>query len=1030
MTTIHTAVAAALHAVRRQSVSYGAACCAITLAAVFSGTAIAQEDTDTESARSGSLAEITVTGSRIRRTTDFDTANPTTVVDASALQNLGIVNVGDAIKQLPSNLSNNTPTTSGNSSFFTGSTIVNLRGLNPFFGSRTLNLLNNRRFVPTNQGDGVDLNFIPSILIDRIDVVTGGASAAYGSGAVSGVNNIFLNRSLEGGKADIDFGQTAESDGDDKHVGLAYGSRVFDDRGHFAIAYEYQDMEAVGCYEARDWCRKGNAFYQNPRVGPAASAGFANGNPASSGGPGFILGTNVRMNQISDTGVFFNPSQSASTTVQGNAAGTGARSFALGEQPYSALSTTNIVQGGDGRSIYQYTNLRAPVERNVAAGTFTFAVTDTTNLSVDLSYGKVETKNITGAVDATGIRVYGDNAYVQADPALQAAQAQFANAQGFAQLNKDWTTQADSFTEVSTKVTRGAIGLDGKFGESSWTWDTYYQYGKTERSQFVNDNRHLVAYLMATDAVRDSSGNIVCRVTRDGYAAAAAFNSAYANVNPALATGCVPLNQFGNAPLSQAAHDYAFGFLDEQLDYEQQVLAGTVSGDVFSGFGAGPVQAAVGLEYRMEKGENIAAQGIPDYVRTDYSIQYGESFSGDVDVTEGFLELNLPILEDKPFAKKLEFNTAARLSRYENQGKLGTNGESRTNDIFTWKISGIWDPLDWLRFRGSQSRDSRAANFRELYYRQVITAGGSFGYCGPPGTTIDACNFDLRGNVNLEPEEADTTTLGFVLTPRDVIPGLQFAVDYFRINLEGAINQASARVVLDSCNKGLGDPAQCALLTLASPGNYDDVTDILGFSYNGKGYTYKGVDFTGSYQWDLTDASSLTFRLIGTRMIAQRYQARAGLPIYDVVGQTGTANNFLSDNQSAPKWAGTLSATFARGPLSVTGQGRYVGDGTFNYRGVTADENGVYPVPPLSGAALNVNHVPSYAVFTLSSSYKFGEMGPLSDLQVFGVIDNLLDKEPPVAVGNGNGSNTNGGTNAVYFDTMGRAFRVGVRMSF
>src|SRR5207244_4650083 len=110
----------------------------------------------------------------------------------------------------------------GNPNFLAEAMLANLRGLNPFFGSATLNLVNSRRFVPTNQGDGVDLNFIPSILIDRIDVVTGGASAAYGSGAISGVNNIFLNRKLEGGKADVDFGETSQSDGRDRHVGLAY----------------------------------------------------------------------------------------------------------------------------------------------------------------------------------------------------------------------------------------------------------------------------------------------------------------------------------------------------------------------------------------------------------------------------------------------------------------------------------------------------------------------------------------------------------------------------------------------------------------------------------------------------------------------------------------------------------------------------------------------------------------------------------------------------------------------------------------
>jgi outer membrane receptor protein involved in Fe transport len=379
-------------------------------------------------------------------------------------------------------------------------------------------------------------------------------------------------------------------------------------------------------------------------------------------------------------------------------------------------------------------------------------------------------------------------------------------------------------------------------------------------------------------------------------------------------------------------------------------------------------------------------------------------------------------------AQKLEFNTAARISKYDNEGGFGTDGTSKTHNIFTWKVSGIWDPVDWFRVRGSQSRDSRAANFRELYYRQVIAAGGTFGYCGPVGTTQDPCNYDLRGNVNLEPEKSDTTTLGVVFTPKDWAPGFQFAADYFRINVMDAINQASSRVVLDGCNKGLGDPAQCALLTLNN-GDYNDVVTLKGLAYNGKGYTYKGVDFTGTYLWDITDTSSLNFRLIGTRMIDQKYQATALLPEYNVVGQTGTSNSFLSDNQPTSKWVSNLSATFNHGPVSVTGQVRYVGEGTFNYRGVTPGDPG-YPAIPLGGATLSSNHVPSYQVFGLAGSYTFDDVSVLKSLQLFAVVDNLFDKDPPIAVGNGNGGNGNGGTNPIFFDTLGRSFRIGVRTNF
>ena len=1017
MTLISQAVAAAIRAAaaKQRSAHLGqpsisrhtkknAALAAMALTLGVANAAYAQQAPEGQSgAQAGTptLDEVTVTGSRIRRTTDFDTANPTTVVDSDYLKNLGIVNVGAAIAQLPANVSNNSPTTTGNANFFAGSTIANLRGLNPFFGSRTLNLVNNRRFVPTNQGDGVDLNFIPSILIDRIDVVTGGASAAYGSGAISGVNNIFLNRKLEGGKADIDFGESSQSDARDRHVGLAYGTGFADGRAHFVIGYEYQKTDAVGCLNARDWCREGNAF-------------------VNSASPSFTLASNVHANQISSAGVFqtFAP---VAATVQSNDAGTGTVPFNMGQGLTG--SPFNLVVGGDGRSVYQYTNLRAPVKRNVATGTFTLALTDTVNMSVDLSYGKVETTNITGALDANFTQIWADNAFIQGHPELVAAQAGgqlFPG--GFAFFNKDWTSQVDSHSDFTTKVQRAAIGFDGKFGSSSWGWDGYFQYGKTDRRQLVADNRHLNAYNLAIDSIMGPDGvTPICRISSAAQATAAGVV-----YDPRIADGCVPLNPFGTGALSPAAFNYAFGYLQEDLDYKQNVLALNASGDLFDGFGAGPIQGAIGAEYRTEKGNNIAAQGIPDYVRTDFLIQYGESFAGKVDVTEAYVETNVPLLKDAPGAKRLEFDLALRESQYKNQGGLGTTGESRTHNITTWKISSIWDPVEWLRFRGSQSRDSRAANFRELYYGQIIQSGGIFGFCGPAGTQgVDPCRWSLEGNVNLEPEKADTTTLGIVFTPKDVLSGFQFAADYFRINIDNAITQANVRRVLDGCQIS-GIQEFCDLLQPATPGDYSNIVNLRALAFNGSGYMYKGIDFTSSYDIPLQDSSSLNFRLLATRMLKQTFQATPGQAFVDVVGQTGTSNSFLSDNQPSARWLANLSGTYNRGPFSSTLQMRYVSSGKHNYLGTT--DTSVPPPPTF--VTLNTNHVPSYQVFSLSGSYNFENLGAVKTLQVFGVIDNLFDRDPPIATGTGFGGQANGGTNAVFFDTMGRSFRVGVRTTF
>ncbi|HEU4616702.1 MAG TPA: Plug domain-containing protein, partial [Gammaproteobacteria bacterium] len=445
-----------------------------------------------------SLEEITVTGSRIRRTSDFDTPNPTTVVDDSYMRNLGIVNVGDAVQQLPVNVSNNTPTTTGNANFFTGSTIANLRGLNPFFGSRTLTLVDNRRFVPTNQGDGVDLNFIPSVLISRIDSVTGGASAAYGSGAISGVQNIFLNRTLEGGRIDIDGYQTNQSDALDRHIGAAYGHAFADDKAHLVVGYEAQNSDSVDCLE-RDWCQRSEAFI-----------------PGGVGMPTQVHEADVHANQISPSGVFNSLVPGAATALQVNEAGTGfGQPFRIGQgfptapavpggpPGNTATSPFNNVVGGDGIPIYQFTNLRAPVDRRIATGLFTYDFNDKLTMNVDVSYGRVKSTNITQALTDRFQFIEPDNAFLT--PELAAGVGSFGAPIGLAGsfFNKDWTPQVDSHTTVDTKVKRGVVGFEGQFGESSWTWQGYYQYGKTDREQFVADNRHNAAYAMAVDSVID-----------------------------------------------------------------------------------------------------------------------------------------------------------------------------------------------------------------------------------------------------------------------------------------------------------------------------------------------------------------------------------------------------------------------------------------------------------------------------------------------------------------------------------------------
>src|SRR5262249_36155756 len=268
-------------------------------------------------------------------------------------------------------------------------------------------------------------------------------------------------------------------------------------------------------------------------------------------------------------------------------------------------------------------------------------------------------------------------------------------------------------------------------------WDAYYQVGRTDRFQLVHDNLHNNATSMALNVVTGPSGAPICAVNAPGAVLPT-------GIDPALAAACVPINIFGTTPLTQAQHDYIFGDLDEVLDYTQQVWAANATGELFEGFGAGAIQAAVGYEHRDELGHNLengagVGPNIPAYIRTDYLIQYGEAFSGDVKVDEAYAEISLPLLKDAPGAKKLDVDIAGRESRYHNQGLAGTQAfdgtprPSATHNLTTWKVSAVWDPVEFFRVRGSQSRDARSPNFRELYYGQKIGAGGLFGYCDPLG---------------------------------------------------------------------------------------------------------------------------------------------------------------------------------------------------------------------------------------------------------------------------------------------------------
>jgi outer membrane receptor protein involved in Fe transport len=1044
------------------------ALCAIALGLGITTSAYSQEaekPASSEQRAPVSLDEVTVTGTRIKQRDDYVSPNPIQTIDSGEMKRLGIVNVSDAITQVPANVSQFTPLNTGGSAFFVGSTLANLRGLNPFFGTRTLTLVDTHRFIPTTQGDSVDLNFIPSNLIERTEVVTGGASAAYGSGAISGVVNILLDHRLEGLKLDVDYGTSERGDGDNYHAGLAGGSELFGGRGHIIAGGEYQKQDVIqDCASARDWCGRGLGAFSNDTAGFAFGVGIPY-NAKIAGQPWNIVTDNLRSNQLSTSGVIFNGHTGATTTSQLNAAGTDIAPFAIGTEGWRSAGGNTI--GGDGPQTYRNLSLFPSVERKTAYSRMSVNFTDETQGFVEASWGQVEGVNHQWSPGQNLAQncIRPDNAFLAGtSAAFQAALAANYNNAAFATfpnqicgdptatpnapgilpflnatiLTKDWSLQNDQTVTTDTEVTRAVVGMSGSLS-STWTWEAYYQYGKTTRDQIGNGYRTNLRYDLAADAVIDNRvgsatlGKPVCRVTRDGVAPGASYD-------PSLAVGCQPLNPFGTSNASPEALAYAFGSLTEHDDIRQDVVAGTVTGEVWQGWGAGALSAAAGLEYRVDKLANLAGD-LPFAQRTDFSLQYGDSFAGKTTVKEGFAELEMPLLKDLPGARAASLNGAVRKAKYKNEGGFGTTGETGEQDITTWKVAAVWDPLEWFRLRGSHSRDIRAAGFRELYYSQSVPAGGLFGSVqnsklvigGPVTSASDASVLILSGDPHLAPEKATTNTVGFVLSPGGWAESMHFSADYYKIDLTGGLALESAQAVVNSCFAGV--TAKCTQLAFGTPlpGQLDpqsNITSVRAVYINQNPYEASGVDIAWDYATPLdrfmsSAKGSIAFRMQGTYSLETIIQTTSftGLTTtHDVSGQTGGDQGFLSDFASAPNFAANLTTSYLNGPFELTGQLRWVSAGRLDKQNpkLGPGDEGYNPAVTYSTSDATV---PSYYLLNLNGSYDFKWFG-LQSLQVFANISNVFDKDPPFSAGQV------GGANAVYFDTLGRTYRLGMRMAF
>jgi len=747
---------------------------ALAIAVAAALPVIAQDQPQT-----GPSEEIIVTGSRVSRS-GFDSSQPLTTIDQQQIENLGLVNVGDVVRTLPQNTPFFTETNVGIGNFNVGAQLANLRGLNPFFGTRTLTLIDTRRVVPTTEGGAVDLTLIPSMLVQRTEVVTGGASAQYGSDAIAGVVNVILDKNLEGVKAQIDYGQTSEGDGGDTHASFAWGTGFSDDRGHVIAGLEYQKQDRIGpCSYTRDWCGEG--------WGIANRAGVA-------GQPNFVISPNAKQT-TSEYGIITPCTNATCTTTTGvpvtfNATGSAVSAFNPGV-PGVGFATRI---GGDGALLgYGTSNVRPEVERYSAMGHLSYDISDRLNYFAEIAYSTSDALGTpaNGGLGPTGLQIKPDNAYLT--PAVAAALG--PNGGSLARIFMPDVVNALNTTNNDT--TRLVTGLKGELG-SDWSWDVYYQHGKNENEQRLFHNmvgslagadatgtRQYDFLRWALDAVVNPANptQIVCRATVPGSATFAAN-----------AAGCVPLNIFGNGNASPAAIEYVFRTLKEDNEYTQDALGINFRTTLSEGW-AGPIALATGLEWRSDEADtthDLANQ--PWY--SSYLLSYGLDRGGTIDVLEAYGEL------DVPMTQKFHTNFSARETQNEATSLQGVSGD---HNFASWKVAAIYDPLEWLRLRSTVSRDVRAAGFRELFLPRTTVVG--FATVTNPwfgGATDASFAATTGGNPDLEPETSDTKTFGAVFS----FDRLRLSADWFEIDLANAITQSPGnQPLVNACFSSGGGPA-------------------------------------------------------------------------------------------------------------------------------------------------------------------------------------------------------------------------------
>jgi len=929
-------------------------------------------------ATENNASDVVVTGTRIVRD-GFQAPTPLTVVSQAEIQNSSPTNnLADFVNQIPSVAGSTRPANSrlAISSGLAGINALNLRALGEF---RTLVLLDGRRTVASSVNGLVDINTFPQALVKSVEIVTGGASAAYGSDAVAGVVNFVLDKKYEGIKVSADSGITSYGDGQNYSFSVAGGTKFGrDGRGHVLVSGELAHRDGIFQVD-RDWNFTGRVRITNP----ANPVGLVN-----NGQPQFLVRQPVGVANATPGGIILNSAGGVANRLRGIYFGPGGsvNQFQYGQLNFPALggaTAPSLTQGGDwqlndsGRNI----GLDADDDRRGVFGRVSYEVADWIEVFAEASYNWQKTLFNAGPNVSTTTTLRGDNAYLI--NALGAARLAGITSVTLGTTAVDLPYRKNN---SSRDVQRYAVGAEGDFqlfGNKA-IWNAYGQYGETNAHEQLRDIMNTARMANANDAVFAPAGNalgvaagtIVCRSTLT-----------------APTNGCVPLNRLGIGVANPAAIDYVLGdpYRDQKL---KQTVAGlNLSFTPFSTW-AGPVSLAIGGEYRKEE----VSGRVPAEFQTGWSVGNFLPTFGDYNVKEAYLEAAVPL------GAGVEFNGAVRATDYSTSGY-----------VTTWKAGATWQPIEDIRFRVTRSRDIRAPNLNELFQAGTSRTNTlTDPFTGRSGVTFRETT---TGNLDLSPEKANSTSVGVILQPR-FVPGFSLSVDGFLIELKDAIGQFFAQDIINRCYEGRQE--FCAAYSPDTTGDRELFFRASPFNFAQQ--RVRGIDIDATYRLPMerifaNSGDNLTFHGLATRYIDNITNSGVpgNIPV-DIVGQNGSGG--------LPKWIYRVSATYDTDTFSITGTGRGIGAGTYGnfYVECTTDCPANRPAAIVSQfPTIDDNHVSGAFYFDLNLTAKVDVNGAGRG-EVFFNITNLFDREPILL------PETGLAANSTYSDLLGRAFRVGVRL--